>query len=124
MFSLVKSIIGFGQVKTSSQDHIIEEAFSETQDDASDQDTELVDNAFEDEFKDIVATGKVDEDKWDDDWMAFDEEITKDMKSLLSFDAKNCSANGVVTQIVNQNQIVINNEKNIRFDVSIALSVS
>lgn len=125
MLGFVRSIIGFGYNKTSSDDQLLEDAF-ETADDSPEEETNIVDkdseDDFENEFKDILGKGRTDDDKWDEDWMAFDEEITRDMKQLLSFDTKNCSANGVVTQIVNDQQIVINNDKTVRFDVSISLS--
>jgi hypothetical protein len=68
---------------------------------------------------DIVCDVQTHDDKWDEEWMAYDEDITEDIEQLLIFNPNKCSANGVVTDISGDNQITINNDKTIKYDVSI-----
>ena len=128
MLRFVKSIVGFGggtddkkkNGNTSGDEYLDAIRFS----DDSDSDEDLQNGGheklikFKDNFdvKDLCGDKKG-KDSYNDEWGAFEDAINGDNKKHYDIDPKNRSTKGVVSQVVNDNEIVIEGQKRIPFDV-------
>lgn len=106
-----------------SVEEYIEEAFSDDSDvdSMTDEDDQQMTNGFNDES---VTVGPNKEDKeendfWNEEWNAIEDVITEDNRRFLEIDAKKCSVKGVVTLVVNKNEIIIDDNKRVKYDVPI-----
>ena len=112
-----------------TENQLIRDAFSETTEVLSEDETEAIVNGFDSysnvngveetgsELSMVVNGVDEDSDGWNEEWNAFEENVDQSNKRLLEKDTNCRSINGVVTQVVDQNVIVIDDNNRVKYDV-------